>query len=80
MLLSSSQITDDNRALKLLWVKWLVAGLISSQDEKLMTSNYRNLTLSVIPIALTDEKSRYKLTGLGMSSNTVVQPSRESFK
>lgn len=35
------------------------------------------LMFSVIPIALTDEKRRYKLRGLGISSNTVAQPSKE---
>lgn len=52
-------------------------GLTSSQGEKLMSGDHMNLTFFVIPIALTDENSRYKLTGLGISSNTVAQPSKE---
>lgn len=46
VLLSSSEITDDNTAFKLLlhWVKWLVVGLVSSWGEKLMASNYRKLS------------------------------------
>lgn len=32
-------------------------GLTSSHGEKLMSGDHTNLTFSVIPIALTDEKS-----------------------
>lgn len=74
-----SSDTEGDRVLGLLlhWVSWLVPGLTSSQGEKLMSSDHTNLTFSVIPIALTDEKSRSKLTGLGISSNAAAQPSKE---